>query len=248
MAIDFEASSSQYLVTGAAPHAAVPLTMSFWFNSESTNNQVSLWYGRGATTRAFYLQLNGSQNVDAVTNLGGTFAVATTSTTWGTSAWHHACGVFDAVDSRAAFLDGGGKGTDATSVTPVDINVINIGSYYGGARSNFHDGLMADIAIWNAALSDAEVVILAAGYSPLFVRPQSLFSYWPLVGRHSPAIDVVGGYDATWNASPVAAAHAPIFFAAPAYYQSLATSVAAAVPIFSADAMHSTIFGGQVIR
>lgn len=57
-------------------------------------------------------------------------------------------------------------------------------------------GLIAEAAIWNAALTDAEVAVLAAGYSPLLVRSQSLVFYIPLVRE---ILDVVGGVTITNN-------------------------------------------------
>jgi hypothetical protein len=45
-------------------------------------------------------------------------------------------------------------------------------------------------AVWNAALTDAEVAILATGFSPKKVRPQSLVFYAPLVRE---VRDLVGG-------------------------------------------------------
>ena len=48
------------------------------------------------------------------------------------------------------------------------------------------NGRLAEIAIWNAALTDDEVLSLSKGVSPLRVDPQNLVAYWPLYGNGSP--------------------------------------------------------------
>ena len=60
----------------------------------------------------------------------------------------------------------------------------------GATKQNYCDGSLAEAAIWNAALSDAEVAALATGVSPLLVRPGSLVFYAPLARD---LLDRVGG-------------------------------------------------------
>lgn len=69
--------------------------------------------------------------------------------------------------------------------------------YNAGAGANGIDGLIAEAAVWNVDLTAGEMAILGKGFSPLFVRPNSLVAYWPLIGRTSPEIDVVGGFNGT---------------------------------------------------
>jgi hypothetical protein len=42
-------------------------------------------------------------------------------------------------------------------------------------------GLIAEVGIWNVALTDDEVLALAKGFTPDQIRPQSLIAYLPLV-------------------------------------------------------------------
>lgn len=60
-----------------------------------------------------------------------------------------------------------------------------------GATAPFH-GRIAHAAIWNVALSDAELVMLANGALPTHVRPSALQGYWPLHGIDSPEPSVAG--------------------------------------------------------
>jgi hypothetical protein len=58
-------------------------------------------------------------------------------------------------------------------------------------------GRVAEGVIYGVALSDAEVAQLATGVSPLLVRPGDILNYYPLIGRASPEIDLVGGNNLT---------------------------------------------------
>jgi hypothetical protein len=63
------------------------------------------------------------------------------------------------------------------------------------------------MAIWSAALTDAEAAILALGISPLLVRPASLAAYWPMI--RDTDRDLVGDYHWTPYNSPTIATHPP---------------------------------------
>jgi hypothetical protein len=76
--------------------------------------------------------------------------------------------------------------------------------------TDFMSGDIAEAAMWDVALGDDEVLMLGVGFSPLCIRPQSLVAYWPLVGRHSPEIDMIGKFDMTVTGA-AAANHPRIF-------------------------------------
>src|ERR1700741_5384202 len=97
-----------------------------------------------------------------------------------------ACGVWSASKSRSAYFNGGGKATNSATQTPSGINATAIGAFLDTSPDRYHAGMVAEAAIWNVALTDAEVAVLAAAISPLAVRPGSLVAYWPLIGNNSP--------------------------------------------------------------
>ncbi len=66
-------------------------------------------------------------------------------------------------------------------------------------------GNLAEVGIWNVSLTAAELAILSKGYSPLFVGPSALVAYWPIVGRTSPEINLVGGGNGTLTGTANAA-------------------------------------------
>lgn len=206
MARLFDDASSQYLENGTAVLTAVPLTMACWFNSnDDTITQALMAIGATTGLDRFQLDISGSTAGDPVrasaTSASVTNAIASSSTGYSANTWQHACGVFASATSRAAYISGGSKGTDTTSVTPsFSTNATTIGTrYLTAVRGAFMSGIVAEAAIWNVALTDAEVAVLATGISPLAVRPASLRFYAPLWGNYSPEIDVIGRFDLTVN-------------------------------------------------
>ncbi len=65
-------------------------------------------------------------------------------------------------------------------------------------------GVISEVAFWSAALTDAEILSLARGFTPDQIRPQSLQFYAPLVRD---LIDVRGGRTITNNNGATVATH-----------------------------------------
>jgi hypothetical protein len=57
-------------------------------------------------------------------------------------------------------------------------------------------GLIAHVAIWNIALADADVLLLASG-PPNNVQPANLIDYWTLNTNASPEVPLVGANNLT---------------------------------------------------
>lgn len=216
MARVFTAASSHFLEKAGAVVTAVPLTMACWYKPVATNAlYVLMMMGdSAASTDYFYLYQNSNNTVvaQAADASAANFAVTSAGTSAG--AWTHACAVFSANDARAAYVNGGSKGTGTDARTPNPIGVINTlfgARYSGGTKNLFLNGSLAECGIWNAALDDAEVLALSKGISPLLVRTTSLVAYWPLIGNFSPEIDLRGRNELTVTGA-VQGAHSPIFY------------------------------------
>lgn len=201
MAIGDFLGGSRYLQYAGASLTAVPLTISAWCWTDSVGGLaqtiVDLKASGAATNREeFKLLIAGTTDfVQMVTSDGSGSGTAATSTTITASTWFHACGVTSAANSRAAYLNGGGKGTNTGNRTPTGVNQTTVGMQ-GGTANNLPFGLaggngyIAEVAIWNVALTDADVTTLALGVHPFLVRPDALVDYWPLMGRYSPEINL----------------------------------------------------------
>ena len=233
MALTFASASSQYLSQASALLTAVPLTAACWFNSDNDANEQNL-FGIGDTGAAngdrFQMNIDGSapgDPVTVITRAGGSAAITTTTAAYSINTWHHACGVWAAIDSRTAYLDGGNSATNTTSRTPAGLDVTYIGARAAQTPTGFMRGRIAEVGLWNVVLDADEIAALAKAVSPLLIRPASLVAYWPLIGRYSPEIDIVGGADMTLVNAPTNGDHCRIFYPPRPQRYSFAAAVAA---------------------
>ena len=72
----------------------------------------------------------------------------------------------------------------------------------------FFDGLIAEVGIWNAALTAAEVASLAKGMTCDKVRPNALVAYFPLIRDLT---EIRGGLAVTNNNSATVANHPRVY-------------------------------------
>lgn len=95
--------------------------------------------------------------------------------------WHSIAARFNG-STIASFLNGVADGSEATAAahnTGVWLDAL-AGITSAGAldgSSQFSIGEIAEMAYWNVALTDDEIVSLAKGFSARLIRPESLVSY-----------------------------------------------------------------------
>ncbi len=232
MARLFDDASSEYLLHGSALITAYPLTLAGWFyTDDATIDQSILAIQRNDSGNHFWnLGAHGGTAGDPVVfearSSSSSPAKASTSTGYSTNTWHHACGVGVSATDRTAYIDGGSPGTNATSRTPGGIDDVSIGMQRDSTPSDAMSGRIAEVALWDVALSAAEVAALASGVTPLHMRPGNLVAYWPVWGLHSPEIDLTSNGNNITVTGPVKAGHAPVTLYTPKW--------AATVPLIEA--------------
>lgn len=182
--------TSDYLTSEDSTNlpSAVPLTLAAWFRSTSTTatqNIISL--DTVDNTGGFRLLASGNASGDPVTaNHRSSSSPANANTTTGYTAntWYHACGVFTSNSSRTAYINGGSSATNTSVRTAITVDRVDMGANYTGSAytSQIFTGRIAEAAVWNVALTAAEVSALASGVSPRLIRPSALRFYAPLVG------------------------------------------------------------------
>ena len=208
----FDDGSSEYLEnTTAAPVLAVPLTMAAWFYCDDVttwaNRSILSVQDKDSAVDFFQLRLRtGDQNVVRATTRDSSNTVNADSTSqFIVNTWYHGAAVFSAVDARAAYLQGSNKGTESTSVTPVNLDSVSVGRVGDSSPDQYMSGGIFLAALWNAALTDADVALLAAKWAPMCVRPESLVAVWALTMNDD---DWLGNFDLTafntpgWMAGP----------------------------------------------
>lgn len=180
-------STSNRFTTATASVAAAPLTISCWFNPVNLTSSQNLCYITNAGfTQYWGLTFDGANanaqgdNVvlaDANGSTGNWFGVSPTGGT--ANAWNHAAAVFTSATSRQAFLNGVGGTVNTTASGTTTPSVTHIASLSTFSPIN---GSIAELGIWNVALTAAEILSLSKGVSPLLIRPNNLIRYWPLMG------------------------------------------------------------------
>ena len=199
MARLFTAASTQHLLVAAAPVTAAPLTMACWFRANDvTTERCLMSISDGSGDNAWFrLDLRGDVGGDPICararNGSGADARADTTAAYSTGTWQHACAVFTSSTSRTVYLNAANNATNTTSVTPSGLTTTTIGKR-SSINSALMDGRIAYAALWNVALTAAEITLLSSRINPRMIRPLSLKGYWPLHGT-SPEVDLSGQHN-----------------------------------------------------
>lgn len=187
MARGFSSASSEFLDVNSAPLGAAPtvFSMACWFNvSDVTTYQTLICHADTNVANFAVLSVDAtpSGTVGFLSReAAGSSATANTSTTATNDTWHHALGVHASITDRTAYLDGAGAGTSVTSMSLSGHDQLSIGRTGSVSNETYVNGNVAEVALWNVALTAADAASLAAGFSPLMVRPSGLVFYAPLI-------------------------------------------------------------------
>jgi hypothetical protein len=209
----FALNGTNRFLTATTPITAVPITVSCWFfANNNTVNMALVVLENDSGTHRFDLQALGATTGDPIqsgTAAGGSSSFARSTTGFAANTWNHACGVFSTINSRTAYLNAGGNATNNGSQIPTGISLLKIGALnLSGTNVSFFNGSIAEVGIWNAALTVAEIASLAKGMTCDKVRPQSLVFYAPLVRE---LIDQKGGLAITNNNGATVANHTRVY-------------------------------------
>ena len=208
MAYNFTKASSQYFSTTSTPVTGLPCTLACWFTTESTgvNNTLISLQDSNSSSRIL-LSNNGNVNpkvasqavmFDASDSFG---YIGVNFSPYVVNAWYHAAGVFTSATDIGAFFNGSnGSLVTRPPIVASGIDQILIGAAASPSLDRYHGGKLAEVGIWNAALTADEIASLAKGITCDKIRPQSLVFYAPLVRE---LIDTKGGLTITNNGATV---------------------------------------------
>lgn len=205
--------STDYLRVLLASITSTPFTMACWFKTTDTTDTqslVSLDSTAGISNNWLRLHLRSGKVCVDLNNGGAGYSQTFTSTSYSSGVWSHACGVFSSPTSRAVYLNGGGVGSGSTSCTPASINQTDLGVLLNGSNSEFFNGSVGEVAIWNVALIANEITALVNGRLPTSVRPTALKCYWPLYGAYAPEPDLSGNKNNGTLTGTAFANHPPV--------------------------------------
>jgi len=134
-----------------------------------------LFYGSGGNTKKFY-------------HFGRTSYVGESENTFEPGQWHHIVVVVDSSGNGKMFVNGEEEDT-WSSGTNTSVNRFSIGQEYdgtGSTASDFFDGKIDEVAVWNVALNAADVTSLynsgnglkASANSGNYDNSGDLIGYW----------------------------------------------------------------------
>lgn len=136
----------------------------------------------------------------------GAYSAARMTTNPAINTWHSWGSQYTGTQSKI-FLNGVNEATTTAAQSAnsaVFIHTLGFVTFAGGLDAGpFPEGEVAELAVWNVALSDAEMVALSKGFRANRIRPQSLLFYAPLVRGQ---VDKIGGR--TFSVLGAAAAYA----------------------------------------
>ncbi len=212
MAVLYDGSSDANEVA-SAPVTGVLMTMACWFNTNQTATQQTMMAVTQSGSAVDRVRLGTDSAAHVQTTVEGT--TAQSAATYSADTWHHAVGTSETATLRRSFLDGA-SGADDVGFTFVGTsqNTFSLGRSNDLSATQFFSGSIAEAAVWNVALTSAESAVLAAGYSPVFVRPGSLVAYVPMLrlDTGSDLHDRVGGLTLLNINTPATSAHTRIIY------------------------------------
>lgn len=223
MAYKFTASSSQALSIASAPATDYPITMSAWIkvNTPVLAGCVSLFRvdNNGDTRMLRLLSVSNGTNCNfraqVINTASGTnSAFVETMSRANNSDWVCITAVFSSSSLRSIYYNGTKEGEDTVTVAlGAALQGMRIGSSVTAFDFPFSNNLfsnadIADVGIWNVALTAEEIASLAKGVSCARIRPQSLKFHAPLMRD---LIDTRGGLAITNNNAATVADHPRIF-------------------------------------
>lgn len=208
--------AGQYVESGSAPNVGPAFSVSAWYRPTTLNAGTVLGIGSSGTSQYVALGMGLTGQGFLEVNGGGTGDAFATGT-FSDNAWHHLGGVSASNTSRIFYADGVAGTTDTASISPSGgfRDRVTIGALRSnGSLISTAQGDIAECAIWSVALDAAEITALAAGFSPLLIRPASLVFYAPLIGGGDPERDIRGGLTLPYGAAgaaPTVVPHPRVF-------------------------------------
>lgn len=177
--------TNQFLSLDSAPVNTVPLTMALRFNqsSASIKNLMFLFSNIGVPTNnllGFYVDVARVLIGYIQTNASSSSSLTTTAA-FTANQWQNGVYIDASTTSRTAYLNGGNSASSSISRAVTGIDRFHIGAYNGTSGSQLFNGSIADVALWSADLTAAEVASYSKGFKPSRIRPQSLVFYAPLI-------------------------------------------------------------------
>ena len=213
MAYDVTPTGSKCLTVGSAPVTQVPITLSAWFQPTVINTDHDILTvcnntnGSGSVV-VMSARANNQLSAGVFRQLNPFFVQSLSGGSVSNNTWHSGVAVYTSNSNRLIYLNGTAGTANTTSFTPLNLNRCGIGCTARDTPASIFTGQIAEVGIWNVALTADEAASLARGMTCDKVRPQSLVFYAPLVRD---LIDYKGGLTITNNNTATVANHPRVY-------------------------------------
>jgi hypothetical protein len=215
MARHLTRSNTEYLQVNSTPVTAAPFTISCWAKTDvsTTTDDYCLVQIQDKDVSNQYWRLNADGSNESgefsfAGGAGGGFRQASSTIVPDVGVWYHVVGIEYASNSRACYVNGGNPGTNAEIAAPTNADSVAIGMERDSSSDDPWDGAIAEVSLWNTTLTIAEIRLSASGCPAVFIRPQNLVGYWPLISAED--FDWFRRYDMTAFNTPGVAHHPPV--------------------------------------
>lgn len=211
----FVAASSQYAQRSYTPSSVE--TYAVWVRCPNSSGGTLIATTRGAVADNHYRLIAAAPSIAYASERAGVSSYeSTTNITRATNAWFHVVGIFRSNNYRLVYVDGVPAASNTTAVTPTSIDEAWLARIQTSSGNYYATTDIAEAAIWNVELTEAEVKQLAAGglfarrAHPSKIRPDKLV-WLPDLSIPGAAVPGVGGVTGISNSPALLTALPPAF-------------------------------------
>jgi len=159
-ALNFDGSTERVTADGTVP-VTTPLTLIGWANGSSLSGNDTIMAINDASDNDNWFRImtvDGFSALDINALSGGGFERITGTIPISTNEWFQVAGVFSSTTSRELFINGRPDGSSTTSINPTqNMDRASIGVLGRPLITEFFDGFLDDLRIYDRALSGSEI-------------------------------------------------------------------------------------------
>lgn len=197
----FPAGGGARLISAISPVTSLPVTLAAWVCRRTAWDETAIALGNSANYASVEISWawsgGGLPTARAINSSGSISGAAVHTKPLNLTEWHFVAAVFASTTRRVIYVDTapGVVNTTTVDASPSTWNYISLGTRnWNGNLTLSLRGWLAAPAVWNAELTDAEILALAMGAHPYQVRRDKLVFLAPMVeGGLHPERDTVNG-------------------------------------------------------
>lgn len=194
--------------------------MSWMYQTSSLTSSAGITFARDDNTlgRSYALGIvDYGSGAIYTSNINGTAPFTSGGTGQIMNQWVHLIALTSSGTGSQIWVNGAQSGTSGTYAAPNSTTGnTTIGERTFVGAQGWWPGRIADVAIWNVALTPAEILALSRGARPFTIREPALLGYWPLDGLQSPEPDLSGfAHNGTLNGTTAVSIGAPVMMLTP---------------------------------